>query len=770
MAASPVFAQTATPARAQGLLATPDQPDLAKGPTPDPCATSLVQSQTTICQGGTAVLTVNTGCFYGPYTYTWSPNQDISSNSHRVVVNPLVTTTYTVVATSPDFPTLTFSATVNVLPNCCQQSTAANIIQLNNVYEYTPGQPNNNDPFQGQPSGTTFHVTGDLTLKAQFRSPSAISRFVMPPGTVLLMDAGASVIVRQGARLEMNGSTITAACNEMWGGLRIEGTSEQLDMHGVAAGGGTVGYSTMRNRIMHSQQGIVLEDGGPEFQINHTNFLHNLNSLDIDRRTTPFRHYPLNGGVVDNKIVYSTFDSDPELMKSPYNYNLSTGQYYYTDTHIRVAGNLSGTHSEMGFRGNTLSNSLFGIKADRTSTPLRILNSTFENFLLAGIHYGSLTGPLTSVTSADELIVGRDTYLHDAPCTFRFRPYGPLPSTSQINAATSQYANSIFYGMTGISTSTAPTALRVTVANSLFEQQYPGDYSQYMPTPSWQTGISASTLTDVSRNRFTDLRLGIAHNLPANATGNSIIGNLFAGCGFGYAILNNFGVGGTSQATAGTVTQGCNTYARTTNLSYNSGQYYGIFVNSNAFARITGNGQNGLLTNRFEDGGLGASRFQAIYSGNSSQPFVYDTFDDYRINTLASLIGGNVSLTQHMPGIIYPNNNTTCAPTGTPYGLQRGTSQTGAATSASVHQTILEQNAPNPAHGATRIDYALAAGAQEAKLLVRRALDGRIVATVPLNTAEKSQVLDLDAYPSGTYFYTLLVDGTPAATRRLVVE
>ena len=87
----------APPAFAQLHSKNPGQPAAAI-PGDDPCARKLVASPATLCQGGSAVLTVQMGCdVTGPLTYTWGPYQDISVRTGpRVVVNPLVTTTYTV--------------------------------------------------------------------------------------------------------------------------------------------------------------------------------------------------------------------------------------------------------------------------------------------------------------------------------------------------------------------------------------------------------------------------------------------------------------------------------------------------------------------------------------------------------------------------------------------------------------------------------------------------------------------------------------------------
>lgn len=41
---------------------------------------------------------------------------------------------------------------------------------------------------------------------------------------------------------------------------------------------------------------------------------------------------------------------------------------------------------------------------------------------------------------------------------------------------------------------------------------------------------------------------------------------------------------------------------------------------------------------------------------------------------------------------------------------------------------------------------------------------------LPVNPAASQQEANVQAYSAGVYFYTLLADGVPIATRRLVVQ
>ena len=85
-------------------------------------------------------------------------------------------------------------------------------------------------------------------------------------------------------------------------------------------------------------------------------------------------------------------------------------------------------------------------------------------------------------------------------------------------------------------------------------------------------------------------------------------------------------------------------------------------------------------------------------------------------------------------------------------------------------QAFLEQSVPNPAQDQLVISYHLPANTQAATLVIRRMLDSKTVATVPLAVNAHEQTLQVSGYSAGLYLYTLTVDGVPAATRRLIVQ
>jgi len=95
---------------------------------------------------------------------------------------------------------------------------------------------------------------------------------------------------------------------------------------------------------------------------------------------------------------------------------------------------------------------------------------------------------------------------------------------------------------------------------------------------------------------------------------------------------------------------------------------------------------------------------------------------------------------------------------------QRATTANGA---SSNH---LGQNVPNPCLGRTTIDYTLTPQVRRAELFIRRGTDGSLMQQLPLPAGSTTQELDVRSYPPGVYFYTLLVDGLPCDTKRLLVR
>jgi trimeric autotransporter adhesin len=82
----------------------------------------------------------------------------------------------------------------------------------------------------------------------------------------------------------------------------------------------------------------------------------------------------------------------------------------------------------------------------------------------------------------------------------------------------------------------------------------------------------------------------------------------------------------------------------------------------------------------------------------------------------------------------------------------------------------LDQNAPNPFSGSTVIGYSLPKGASSAQMQITDAT-GKVLALIPLSTSgggKNTLRADVSGYASGTYNYSLIIDGKLAGTRQMI--
>src|SRR5947209_12845770 len=78
----------------------------------------------------------------------------------------------------------------------------------------------------------------------------------------------------------------------------------------------------------------------------------------------------------------------------------------------------------------------------------------------------------------------------------------------------------------------------------------------------------------------------------------------------------------------------------------------------------------------------------------------------------------------------------------------------------------LEQNIPNPSKNTTSIGYSIPTNNGSAQLQIIDNL-GRIIKTIKLNSSGRIN-LDLSSLSSGTYTYSLVVDGKVVETKKLI--
>lgn len=84
-------------------------------------------------------------------------------------------------------------------------------------------------------------------------------------------------------------------------------------------------------------------------------------------------------------------------------------------------------------------------------------------------------------------------------------------------------------------------------------------------------------------------------------------------------------------------------------------------------------------------------------------------------------------------------------------------------------QPLLGQNIPNPFESSTIIPFRLPIDCQDASIVFTEVSTGRIVRAIPVTCGETQLVIDAGLLTSGTYTYSLYVDGKMIATRQMIV-
>ncbi|UOQ97945.1 T9SS type A sorting domain-containing protein [Hymenobacter sp. 5317J-9] len=495
---------------------------------------------------------------------------------------------------------------------------------------------------------------------------------------------------------------------------------------------------------MHSKNGLdytrdpLASPNTPYLFLDGVEFLHNYRSLGLNLDGT--------AATANDFVRNCRFDSDPLAMKAPYQASGTT--YWYTQQHVAVSGDFRAA----SFINNDLRHAMLGINLiDVASTPphMRVEASRFSDLYLA------------AVTSGHQVAVSVPGSFEVRGSQFTFPTAAALPATPQVSQTLAANQSTLHANETvGVGAQAVPA----TITGCTFEQPDPSPYATfaYASYRPRQVGLASEYLVQALDNTFLNLAVGIAQVLPGGQQ-TEVRGNFFGACEKGYALLSG----------AGNSYASCNTFARGVPASTRGGVSYGIYNESASTVTLSnpsptpGNSTSPLLKNLFDDAGSGSTGFYALYNANTGASLDYLTFKDYSAQ-ISSLV--NAPQVQLTAANATPNYQGTqgmqCAPSG-PNGLQRtanGNSQ------PTVVQPAMAQNAPNPARGFTTITYQLPKAPQRAELVVRHALDGRIVEKKLLVHNTVQLLLDVRAYQSGTYFYTLVVDGRPVATHRLVVE
>ena len=287
------------------------------------------------------------------------------------------------------------------------------------------------------------------------------------------------------------------------------------------------------------------------------------------------------------------------------------------------------------------------------------------------------------------------------------------------------------------------------------------NYANYRPR---QIGIASQKLNQVLDNTFSGLAVGIAHSLRDGNTNTEVRGNAFTECEKGYDVVPV--VNPAPTAPTGTAYVSCNTFARGVSASVRNGVSYGIYNESTAYVTLANPNINGdpTLKNLFDDAGTGITGFNAVNNANGSFVLRYRSYNNYSTQ-YSALLGANVNYVNsgHDSGIDPVCHDEGYFNTGI---QQRSARQTGAGPTTAQ----LAQNTPNPATDRTTFDYYVPAAVKQAVLFISRGTDGRMLRQQSLSPTATSQELDLRGWAPGLYFCTLVTDGVPGPTRRLLVR
>ncbi|MDO7874893.1 hypothetical protein Q5H93_09135 [Hymenobacter sp. ASUV-10] len=699
---------------------------------------SISASRSSVCLGGAVTLTASGG---DGSPINWSPMTNlVTFTANSITVVPASTTTYT--ASSGCGTPVTFTVTVNT--DCCLQnevSIAADLSGTYSSYAFQAGQ------YYRVPANTTVTLTsGTFTLT----------------NVTLLMGQNAQLKVDNGAQLKLVASTVTAACDQMWGSIRVTNT---------AGGMSTAPYGGRDCRIMHSIDGVVYEQdyGAPYayFRFSQTHFRQNLRSITIQREGTMV--------ATTDRISNCTFDSEPSKFFSPYK-NMG----YYSEWHLGVRGNMQAAY----IATNDFKRAFFGVYVLDVAHPdvtLKLTKNTFADCWLGGVY--APNGQ--SIVNSSTLTLTDNTFTFPAAKTF--------PATAQTTSVQASYTN-------GAPAETYGAYMRygsIVADNNRFQQldstqtvlmtSY-DNFGQYRPR---QTGLYALRLPSVLYNRFYLLDTGInVLDVPAGQQ-TTMQGNGFANC--------RVGIVAATQSTSAQLYASCNTFRRdnsrsgtSTGIALNlpSYSYGGTTVWPQILIRdFRSVNTTYPLRNLFDDSGVNstinfpAKRLVALSNnspaGTGQYTLNYTTFYDYYVKYFPSpwvsanvLVGHlnylNVNASESRPNI----TNGPCRADGFPAaGIQQPPRQSNTGvTPEPAFYPQLAQNSPNPCSGSTTVHYQLPTGTPDAYLLVRRSTDGRTVQRVALDAATTQQELSLRGYEPGVYFATLLVGRTSVQTIRILVK
>ncbi len=720
----------------------------------DPPGLEATATPATVCPGQGSELHTPSPAF-GNVSYTWQPG---NLRGSTVSVTPTVTTTYTVTATGPNGCTSQQTVQVRVRPATCPVCSPS----------VQPMPPDLGSGFTFQ-SGNTYYFKQDTRLRHGI--------YVAEKGAKLVFDADVTLTLADDAGLVLEGATLTATCDEQWGGIVVEPNA------GIIA----FNVSSQQNEISHSHVAIdvnrkaVFNGQAPwsSLHLDGMRFLHNMRGL----------HLPGGADRPDGvRISDCLFDSDPAQMLAPYAYRSPTQQFcsYY---HLNLNGDLSG----LKLQGNQLKHALFGILAP-DGTGLNSSETIFTECHIMGAMAYNQNSPVPSTWTENEFTF--------APRNNPFiNPNNPFVAAAYDDLAQlGDYPDQV--ALPGACTGLFASGEGLRLEGTRFWQSQPLiRYNISNPYP--QIGLWAGpNTTYVHDGYFQNLQIGYVGQ--AQQYGGEVNGNTFDGCRTGVAFYNR-----DMYAPVGSVALTCNTFSQPEYFALaalvdpQSAIYAAYGIELGPQPANSGNSLGGqvdistdpnsggvlLQTNRFTNGaGVAVDPlFWHVYNAANNAPLNYVYYTDQsgsgRVADDATNVGyystGQQNTAANRVQLVQAYANSSPVLLNNPTGpnpndcTSRGYPDTGLqarpAAPPPAAPYSLAQNVPNPCSGSTQIAYRLL-GKTAAQLVIRDTYSGRVWQRETLSGGERTVEVNLRALPAGAYIYTLEVEGVAVAHKRLLVQ
>lgn len=743
---------------------------------------------------------------------TWQVTPQPAASGNALVFNQSSTTLEVPPGSTSDLGSYTATYTYTA-PNGCP-ATASTVItiipSLDCPREYarfderitcsTPGTPVVFSSTRQWPQGRgTYLVECPIVLED--------GDFIIEPGSTWYFEAGASVTVGRKASLWVMSSTLTAACDQMWDGIYVLPNSLGMTLTD-GRGGPSIptpsdvgGAAATTNEISHSLHGIVWErpDLTPLI-VTSTRFLHNRVSITCGPYVVADPSYVDDGLVPDGSaIVNCVFDSDPAAFLFPF---AGMGMV----SHIHMLADAWPFGNTL-IAGNRFGRGLVGILSDngsdRSMSGVVGPHNLFDNNTLAGIHIRTQRSPLT-------IELNKFNY-PDARANLR--PYAAIQNFFTVPAegmpwdynqkATRISQTRLASGTAGIHAGELAFLGELHVLANEFTQAIRPTNLNTLGGTTQQTGIEVGSLHAPYQFRGNTFKhLGSAMYLSPQGAGAplqaEIEGNLTTDCRVGLWLENSDNLS-TPSSQWPIVWPHCNTFRRAANSSGNTaiGVNYGIALAANTRVLLDhpahmpppGISPTEVMTNYFDDAsGLGLYRWIYNPQANVSAGFtpIYTAF----LDTALAPVNGRIYATQYLLKVDFttansPNfnvivssdpakhrydDNFSCI-TGFVPGLGFNAPPRPLPTIPQAPSTgfVIAEPTPNPVSGILTLVYDLT-GARQAELVLRDLLTGQCIKRQVLVSGPGIATMQVTELRPGVYACTILADGQPIITRRVLIQ